>query len=540
MDEKGSKQKKLEMQAKEYKNQLKDLIKEKEENHRKQLLKLYADRDALNLEKEIYQNSRNMMVVDSNREFSKILEEMKQEFEKNKQAINKQYAKAIFHLKEDQKKFQEALRQTEDEYNVHIETTDKKLNDALKMQKKTGEKIRSKKAKLAKDNLKNQERVDNLNNLIAETESQNIQLKNDILHFEKKCKEMEDQLKEQEKIINTKEVKIKDFRNMNFHLQNYKSVYDYQVNTLKEEHEPLSEYNNNLDKHVKTMYHELLTEADSTKALEENIKKLKNFIANLNDQIKNKNVLYRDTKRQFDVLEHDLAYIVETEDGESFRRSLLKKLEEQDRFVSMIEKKLGVANNQTVSSIMENKKTQNLEKLSALELQSIKEELVRQRDMMSKKLVRKTELNIRLEKEREAVFKSIQQEGKMLINKCNNLRKAGLILKYEIDLQEKRAGEIEQRSKQLVAEEAVGGHTAQQEPREKRYTELPLLEYRKNNPLRRAADGEEEAPPPQQNKLLRDLMKEADKLYKQAAENNVNIEEYQVGFDQCRIRCITS
>ena len=206
MDEKGSKQKKLEMQAKEYKNQLKDLIKEKEENHRKQLLKLYADRDALNLEKEIYQNSRNMMVVDSNREFNKILEEMKQEFEKNKQAINKQYAKAIFHLKEDQKKFQEALRQTEDEYNVHIETTDKKLNDALKMQKKTGEKIRSKKAKLAKDNLKNQERVDNLNNLIAETESQNIQLKNDILHFEKKCKEMEDQLKEQEKIINTKAI----------------------------------------------------------------------------------------------------------------------------------------------------------------------------------------------------------------------------------------------------------------------------------------------------------------------------------------------
>ena len=40
---------------------------------------------------------------------------------------------------------------------------------------------------------------------------------------------------------------IKEFRNMNYHLQNYKSVYDYQVSTLKEEHEPLTEYVDNLE-----------------------------------------------------------------------------------------------------------------------------------------------------------------------------------------------------------------------------------------------------------------------------------------------------
>lgn len=44
-----------------------------------------------------------------------------------------------------------------------------------------------------------------------------------------------------------KENMIKEFRNMNYHLQNYKSVYDYQVTSLKEEHEPLYEYVDNLE-----------------------------------------------------------------------------------------------------------------------------------------------------------------------------------------------------------------------------------------------------------------------------------------------------
>lgn len=58
---------------------------------------------------------------------------------------------------------------------------------------------------------------------------------------------MQTQLEEQEKIINMKENMIKEFRNMNYHLQNYKSVYDYQVSTLKEEKEPLTEYVDNLE-----------------------------------------------------------------------------------------------------------------------------------------------------------------------------------------------------------------------------------------------------------------------------------------------------
>jgi predicted RNase H-like nuclease (RuvC/YqgF family) len=47
----------------------------------------------------------------------------------------------------------------------------------------------------------------------------------------------------------------------NVHLQNFQKVYDYRVNTLKEEREPLLEHLKNMDKHVKNLYNELIEEA---------------------------------------------------------------------------------------------------------------------------------------------------------------------------------------------------------------------------------------------------------------------------------------
>jgi hypothetical protein len=46
-------------------------------------------------------------------------------------------------------------------------------------------------------------------------------------------------LREKELIINEKEKDIKDFRSKNKHLKNFRSVYDYRVNTLNDEMGPL-------------------------------------------------------------------------------------------------------------------------------------------------------------------------------------------------------------------------------------------------------------------------------------------------------------
>lgn len=153
----------------------------------------------------------------------------------------------MFNLKSDQMMFQEALRQAEEDYNQDLHHTVKDLESRYEKVKTEGELLRSKNSKYEKDIERNKERSSNLDNLIAETQAQNDQLEKEINHFQHKCDEMQSQLEEQETIINMKENMIKEFRNMNYHLQNYKSVYDYQVSTLKEEHEPLNEYVENLE-----------------------------------------------------------------------------------------------------------------------------------------------------------------------------------------------------------------------------------------------------------------------------------------------------
>lgn len=52
------------------------------------------------------------------------------------------------------------------------------------------------------------------------------------------------------------------------------------------------------------MYSELLSEADSTKELEGHLETLDKEINQLKEKVKNNLILSRDSKRQFDVLEH--------------------------------------------------------------------------------------------------------------------------------------------------------------------------------------------------------------------------------------------
>lgn len=247
MDKVGLEQKALEQACNFERDRLKNTIKDKELNHRTQLMELYKERDEIEQQMREYEEEKDQELLDSQKKFEGLIEKLKVEYERNKQQINTQYGQAIFYLKEDQKKFQTALRQTEDEYGRLIDETKDKLSEMLTAKKNLTEQIKTKQTKLIKDSLKYSERIENLDKLINETRKQNEQLLKDIESFNQKYKEMEARLNEQESVINDKEVKIKEYRNKNYHLQNFKSVYDYQVTTLKEEHEPLTEYVDNLE-----------------------------------------------------------------------------------------------------------------------------------------------------------------------------------------------------------------------------------------------------------------------------------------------------
>ena len=241
---------------------------------------------------------------------------------------------------------------------------------------------------------------------------------------------MESRLTQQESVINLKEQKIKEYRNKNYHLQNFKSVYDYQVSTLKEAHEPLTDYVKNLEQHIKTMYNELLSEAEASKQLEESIKKLDGSINSMKKKVKDDTTVFRETKRQFDVMEHGLVQTTTMQDNDQYKTRLKEVLETGVGYVGKIEQQLALNGSMFTANAGDNGNGQSLEKMSAVELESIRKELTRQRDTLSKKLIRNTEINARLEKERENVFKQIQDEGETLISKCNSLRRNGLVLRF--------------------------------------------------------------------------------------------------------------
>ena len=84
-------------------------------------------------------------------------------------------------------------------------------------------------------------------NLIKDVNLQISHLEEQKQNFTEKISQMMKQLEEKEKIINVKEEQIKEFRSKNIHLQNFRTVYDYRVTTLKDERTPLLDHLGNMD-----------------------------------------------------------------------------------------------------------------------------------------------------------------------------------------------------------------------------------------------------------------------------------------------------
>lgn len=99
---------------------------------------------------------------------------------------------------------------------------------------------------------------------------------------------------------------IKDYRSKNIHLQNFRSVYDYRVNNLKEERGPLMDHLQSMDKHVKTMYKELLDEAASYRKLNQKNIELTGNIDNQKMDIKEKQEILKAKDRKIEVFNYQI------------------------------------------------------------------------------------------------------------------------------------------------------------------------------------------------------------------------------------------
>lgn len=94
------------------------------------------------------------------------------------------------------------------------------------------------------------------------------------------------------------------------------------------------------------------------------------------------------------------------------------------------------------SSIRELQKDALLESLEKNVHEAIKEELIRYRDFMSKKLITMTKVNKRIENDRDEIFLKIQNENTNLIIECNRLRKEKHFIKNKWSNLQKSLKEI--------------------------------------------------------------------------------------------------
>jgi hypothetical protein len=241
-------------------------------------------------------------------------------------------------------------------------------------------------------------------------------------------------------------------------------------------------------------------------------------------------------------LTQDLIFLTETNDGENFKNQLRAILDDKMSEVKKNESHLtfGEKGKPVLEVTQKKGGGPSLEKLNAMELESIRKELTRQRDTMSKKLIRNSEINARLEKEREHVFNEIQREGKTLITKCNILRRAGLILKYKIGMCEKDAKSLTDNiGSSMVKQEELKSQVASQPSRlPKPSRELPFLEYKKRQQQEKRLPGDDEGEEDEElrypGQLIYGLVerraeenREIDRLYKQAEEAHLDVREYQ-------------
>ena len=80
-------------------------------------------------------------------------------------------------------------------------------------------------------------------------------------------------------------------------------MYDHRVTTLNEEHTPLVDHLDNMEKHIKTIYKELLEEAQANKRLREILEEKESRINGLQDMNKKKAEMLSIFRRANEVFE---------------------------------------------------------------------------------------------------------------------------------------------------------------------------------------------------------------------------------------------
>jgi len=312
-------------------------------------------------------------------------------------------------------------------------------------------------------------------------------------------------------------------------LQNFRSVYDHRVSTLNEEHGPLVEHLENMEKHIKTIYKELLDEANSNKRLREQLLDKKTKISDLGEQSRVKSDILAVFRRANELFEYDIVQLTRDTNFEVWEDPLKEIKSIYDKRLKNLDDIL-FSRPENVSSVFENYRDKGDETQKKNVQQAIREELMRQRDFMNKKLLSVSKFNENAEDEREGTYIRIQNENTNLINECNFLRKEKHLIQNKIGMLEKQARDLARelndsyldayRSKVAKSMNVGGNEHVQNSPGQipptllRNSKELPFKKYQSEKQLPPTNNGAN-VKKMYTNEILYSLMKEIDKYNEQ-------------------------
>ncbi len=447
MEHADAKQKRLladmDLNKKKFDNEIQKL----DENHNKvlcnigvfytysnpKIVKLYEENDQLKSEQQALKDYCASEIEKYEAEYQSTLRQADFEYQDKYFQLVEKYNSTVANMKLDEKKLKEALTQSEEDYEREFDMTKEKLVQELESYKKSNEELRTSNTRYNKENEKFREKYTELDARIRDFDNQNDQLSKDNDHFLERLEDLQKQLAERESIINQKEQQIKEFRNKNIHLQNFRSVYDHRVSTLNEEHGPLVEHLENMEKHIKTIYKELLDEANSNKRLREQLLDKKGKITDLGEQSRLKSDILSVFRRANELFEYDIVKLTRDTNFEIWEEPLKQIKATYDGRLKHLDAIL-FAKPENMGSVFENYKDKGDETQKKNVQQAIREELMRQRDFMNKKLLSVSKFNENAEDEREGTYIRIQNENTNLINECNFLRKEKHLIQNKVIL----------------------------------------------------------------------------------------------------------
>ncbi|KAL4489496.1 hypothetical protein ABPG72_002792 [Tetrahymena utriculariae] len=407
-----------------------------EEKNMASLLTQYQKSDDLKFQLENIKQFSEKELLDFTLKYKQIIKDTEIDFSKKYQELFERFSTSQDKLNEDQTKFKEVFRQQTDEHEEYLIKTKKQLQNEKEEEIKRSEEFRTSNSKKQKEIERFNQRKLELDSILKEATSQIEHLEEERKNFSDKNGLMQNQLQSKEEIINSKEQEIKEYRIKNNHLQNFKTVYDYQVTSLKEERSPLIDHLKNMEKNVRVMYKELLDESEASKKINTKLGENKEFIDQLKQQIKDKQDLLAITKRKIESFEYSILDMIKQEKYENWFQKMNKIYKEffegNVNLNNLMEKNTSIG-----SSLKDSPDDEFLQQLNMNNSEQIREELIKQRDFMSKKIQTISKLNRQTEIDRDDVVIRVQNENTHLIRECNTLREEKKNLKEHLGSLEK-------------------------------------------------------------------------------------------------------